>query len=92
MRQDNKVFRLAERLNQIDKIEHEIRRHIRAIGRPLAFAMAAQIQRDHMIISGERIRDPIPRAPVIAIAMQQQEKRRALIAPIPILEREALRH
>src|SRR3546814_17091518 len=65
---------------------------IGAADHPLTIAMAAQIGRDDVIALAKRLGDPVPVAAMVAPAMNQQQWRLVLIAPIHIVKTKKLRN
>ena len=64
---------------------------IAAVGRPLAVAVTAQIGRQDVPVVAQRLRHPVPVAAMVAPAMHQQQRRRAGIAPIDVMQPQPLR-
>ena len=64
---------------------------IAAVRRPLAVAMTAQIGREDVPVATQRRGDPVPVAAMIPPAMDEQQRRRARISPIDIVQPQPLR-
>ena len=81
---------LPERLDQHRDIQRVKDREIGAVARPVAVAMAAQIGCDHVPMMPQCARRPVPAARVIAAAVEQQEQRRAVVAPVEVMQIQPL--
>ena len=88
---DNRRLLMAECIDQIGEVEHMKRTEVSAVRRPLAIAMSAQVGRNNVPTIPHRMRRPIPAARVITRTVDEQEKRRAFVPPINIVELQALR-
>jgi hypothetical protein len=88
---DNVDLLMSERIDQIGEVEHMIRTEIRAVGRPVAIAMSAQVGRDHVPVMPERARGPVPTARMIAPTVYENEQRRTVVSPVYVVELQSLR-
>jgi hypothetical protein len=79
---------LMDELREIVDVADHI---VGAGARPCAVAVAAQIRRDHVPASTQALRHPIPVAAMVAPAVQQDERRRGAVAPVDVVEAQALR-
>src|SRR5580704_14327819 len=59
-------------------------------GRPGAVAMPAQVHGVDVKMLAERARHPVPVAGMIQAAMHQQERRKAILSPVPELQLQAI--
>ena len=80
-----------DNIGQRRKIQHMFGDAIQRARRPRAISMAAQIQRVDVIIVAQRARHPIPVARMVQAAVNQDQRRLALRAPIPELKLQAVR-
>src|SRR5258708_8145839 len=71
----------------VDKIMDGI---IAAIA-PFAVAMARKIGSDDMEAIAERARDPVPGTAMIATAMEQDQRRRAVVPPVRVMKLQSAR-
>jgi hypothetical protein len=59
-------------------------------GSPGAIAMAAQVERENVIVLAKNARDPIPIASVVEAAVDEDQRRLAVLAVVPELQFEAV--
>ena len=52
--------------------------------------MTPEIRGDHVVVASQVPGDPVPAAGVVPAAVDQKQRRRGLIAPIHVVELEAL--
>ena len=90
MRHDGhwRQFLLMDQLGQVVDIGGG---RVIAVGRPLAVAVAAQIGGEDVPVMAQRLRQPIPVAAMVAPAMDEEERRRAGVAPVDIVQPQPLR-
>src|SRR5258708_7455293 len=79
-------------MNELREIVDKARHGIAAVLRPLAVAMPAQIGRDDMPAVAKPLHHPVPAARMVAAAMDQHQRRCVRIAPIEIMQTQALRN
>src|SRR6266478_876970 len=79
-------------MNELGEIVDKTRHGVAAVLRPLAVAMPAQIGRDDVPAVAKPLHHPVPAARMIAAAMDQHQRRRVRIAPIEIMQTQALRN
>src|ERR1700722_2396188 len=79
-----------QRVQQLAEVEYVIGYRVRAADRPIGIAMTAQVRRHDMKMLAQVERDEIPTARVITAAVQQDSKRLVVIAPVHVMELQAL--
>ena len=62
-----------------------------AFRRPFAVTVASEIRCDNMPILSQFLGDPVPASAMVTPAMHEKQRWRALIAPICVMQLEALR-
>src|SRR5579871_2188850 len=77
-------------VDQLGEVVDEGAHRIVAAGRPGAVAMAAQVGGDDVVVAAQVLGHPVPVAAVVAPAVQQDEVRRAVVAPVDIVEPKPL--
>ena len=82
--------RPAQQINQRRDIEHVFRDAIARPGRPGAVAVAAQIHGVDVKMLTEGAGHPIPIARVIQAAVHQEQRRLAVLSPVPELQLQAM--
>ena len=82
---------MTQGVNQLGKVIDEGVGFIIAVRRPGAIAVAAQIGGNDVPIFCQLFSHPIPAAAVIAPAVLEDQRRRVAIAPIDIVQAQALR-
>src|ERR1039458_4976360 len=75
-------------VDHLVQIRHVMTRAIRPFIGPIAFAMPALIERQHVKIADEGRRDKVPPMRVGGTAMQKQDRRLALASVIKTIQRE----
>ena len=86
---DRRELLLMDQLRQVvDVVDHAV---VRA-GDPLRVAVAAQVGREDVPVVAQPLGDPVPVAAVVAAAVHEHERRRALVAPVDVVQAQALRH
>src|SRR5690349_10929988 len=78
-------------MNELSKVV-DVRVHaIVPFRRPSAVAMAAKVRRDHVPVLGQLLCGPIPAAAVIASSVDENDGRCIGVAPVDVMEPQALR-
>ena len=77
-------------MNQLRQVVDIAAHGVVAVGRPLAVAMAAQVRRDDVPVIAEAFGHPVPVPAVIPPPVHQQQRRRVRIAPVDVMQPEAL--
>src|ERR1700694_4941291 len=88
---DDRYGKLADYIRQSRQVQHVFGNAVKRSRSPRAVSVAAQIERINVKVFTERSSHPIPVAGVVETAMHQQERRLAVLAPIPELQFEAVR-
>lgn len=84
---DRRQFLLMDELGEVvDVAGHGVA----AVGRPLAVPVAAQIGRDDVPVMAQRLGDPIPVPAMVPAAMKEEQRRRAGVAPIHVVQAQPL--
>jgi hypothetical protein len=81
-------FLLMDQLREVVDIGGH---RVAAVGRPLTIAVAAQIGGENVPIMAQGLRDPVPVAAMVAPTVHQQQRWRAGIAPVDIMQPQPLR-
>ena len=79
-------------MDELGKVVDHVVSRIIAIADPVAVTVASVIERDHMPVLAQLLGHPVPAARMVAPAMHQHQRRRVAIAPIDIIESQALRY
>ena len=82
---------MSQRVDQLGKVIDEGIYLVIAVRRPGAVAMTAQVRRDDVPVLGQFLGHPVPAAAMVAPAMLKDQRRGIGIAPIDIVEAQALR-
>ena len=85
---DRRHLLLMDDLGQVVDVGRLV---IAAANRPRAVAMAAKVRRDDMVAIAKPFGDPVPVAAMVAPAVDQQQRGRGLVAPVDIVQSQALR-
>ncbi len=79
-------------------VPHEAREIVDIFGQrvaaapgPVGIAVPAQVRGEHVKMRLQRARDRVEAAAMIAPAVNQQQRRRALVAPVRIMQPQAVR-
>src|SRR5262249_32981170 len=80
----------GDRVHELAQIEHVVYHRLAAADRPIRTAVAAKIRCNYVVVLSKIERDPAPIATVIATAVNQNHKRLVRIAPINVVQLQAL--
>ena len=81
----------ADHLDQRQQIRDVLGHAVVAADGPIGIAVPSQIRGDHAVVAAERGCEAVERAGVVALAVQQDERRGLRAAPFPVGEAQALR-
>src|SRR6266478_712128 len=98
MQNDAAAERMADQANlkiindveERGEIENVLGDAVGGAGRPGAVAVAAQVQREDVIVLAQDARDPIPIASVVQAAVNEHQRRLAVLTIVPELQLEAI--
>ena len=79
-------------MNQLREIVNVAIHRIVAFSRPLAIAVTTQVGRDNVPVGTQGLGDGVPVAAMVTPAMDQYQWRRVPIAPLNIMQAQALRN
>ena len=82
----------VELVDELGKVIDHVVGHVIAVADPVGIAMPAVIESGDVPVPAQVFRHPVPAARMIAPAMHQHQRRRVAIAPIDIIESQALRY
>ena len=88
---DDRHRRQVLLVDELREVVDEFRHAVIAVRWPFAVAVAAQVRGDHVPVLAQCGGHPVPGAAVIPAAMQQQQRRRAFIAPVDVVQAQSLR-
>ena len=78
-------------MDQLREVVHVLAHAIARTRRPLRVAVAAQIDGDDVVVGPQALRDPVPVVCVVAVAVDEQQRRRFGVAPVEVVQAQALR-
>src|SRR5207245_579009 len=81
----------VERLQERGQVEHVVDHRVGAAHRPGGVAVPAQIGGDEVEVAAQVGRHPVPAPAVVAPAVQEEEGPPLRVAPVDVVERQALR-
>ncbi len=81
----------VECVEQLRGVERVVDHRVATADGPLGIAVTAQVGRDNVVVAPQVLGDPIPGPGMIAAAVNQEQRRPVVVAPVDVMELEPLR-